>query len=137
MRSRSVGGALLVLSVLLAGCGGPAQARTSVNKTLKIDTAPPKGGSGSLLALNEGRLGGAAAKGAACLWLENRGRRTQVIWPAGWAAQEHPLQVVDDNGRVVAKVGDFLRLTGGMSDSPATYCTAKALVFTASWVAKM
>lgn len=36
-----------------------------------------------------------------------------IVWPHGYTARTDPLRVIDENGQVVARVGDRVRLGGG------------------------
>jgi hypothetical protein len=47
------------------------------------------------------------------VWLSGRGGRLPVVWPAGFHARLHPLELLDSQGAVVAKGGDRIAAGGG------------------------
>lgn len=65
------------------------------------------------MALTRGTLRGGYQRGTFCVWLAFRGRRAAVIWPAGYHARLHPVELLDAQGVVVAKGGDLISAGGG------------------------
>ena len=48
-------------------------------------------------------------------WLAVRGRRSAIIWPGGYHARLHPVELLDAQNAVVAKGGDQVSFGGGES----------------------
>jgi hypothetical protein len=71
-----------------------------------------------------GYLVGAVVDGAARTFLaESDGHLVLLMWPDGYSARFSPLEVLDEEGQVVAKGGEFLTLGGGFlvkQDDPRT-----------------
>ena len=65
------------------------------------------------LAQSGGRLVGQVVAGAVRTWLEHDGDRVLLVWPGGFRARIAPLEVLDDDGRVVAKGGEHVTVGGG------------------------
>ncbi|MDP8970697.1 MAG: hypothetical protein M3N52_09450, partial [Actinomycetota bacterium] len=59
-----------------------------------------------------------------CVWVEHAGRRTAVVWPPGFGARFTPdgVELVDAQGRVVAREGDPISLGGGNHPEPLARC---------------
>lgn len=57
--------------------------------------------------------GGSDATGRYQVWAESGGTRTHLVWPSGFVAWLDPLEVVDRDGRVVAREGDVIQVAGG------------------------
>jgi hypothetical protein len=89
----------------------------------------------------EGRLQGGVSAGPEhgdCLWLETAsGRRVDVIFPDGWDARFHPLELVDATGRVVARDGDLLRVTGEIGPGGGESACTSGPPFPASSVERL
>jgi hypothetical protein len=47
------------------------------------------------------------------VWLAGRGRRDAIVWPAGYHARLHPLELLDAQNVVVATGGDLISFGGG------------------------
>ncbi len=43
-----------------------------------------------------------------------------IVWPHGYHAAANPLRVIDNNGQVVARVGDVITLNGGTAPRDST-----------------
>ena len=91
---------LALATVTLAGCA--AQLRTA--------SAPVDAGDD---ALTSGRLVADARTGLALS--DATGKVTPVLWPFGFSARSglSGLELVDERGKVVAREGDFVEITGG------------------------
>ena len=64
-----------------------------------------------------------------CLWIEAGGERYELIGDAGWVMRnDPPIRVEDASGRVVARVGDPLRVRGGASPALGTNCVENAIL---------
>ena len=67
------------------------------------------------LAQSGGVLEGAMADGAVRTWLtDNNGQRTVVMWPGNFRARLDPLEIVDNQGNVVARGAEFVIVTGNL-----------------------
>jgi hypothetical protein len=52
-------------------------------------------------------------EGVDCVWLvDSMGKKTDVMYPAGWGVLQNPLRLVDPTGNVVAWRGSWITLTG-------------------------
>jgi hypothetical protein len=61
-----------------------------------------------------GRLAGGTVEGGHyCVWLTDRGDTTALLWPPGYRARLHPLEILDPDGNLVARTGDLLEVGGG------------------------
>jgi hypothetical protein len=66
------------------------------------------------LAGNGGELVGAIVDGAVCTWLaKTNGQLVLMMWPRTFRARFEPLELLDDQGHVVAKGGEFVTVVGG------------------------
>lgn len=66
------------------------------------------------LAKNGGTLVGAIVGGAVCTWLaQPNGELVLMSWPRTFCARFEPLELVDDEGRTIAKGGEFVTVVGG------------------------
>lgn len=80
---------------------------------VELPTSPWRPGDAARTAALEGFLtGGMGPCGNYCVWVEYRGHVTPIVWPAGFRARLDPLELLDGQGRVVARGGDYLRLGG-------------------------
>ncbi len=106
---------LLVALAMVAGCGQPPSTPQSSRLALNHLSQPTEACMGTGLA--------AVVRGSASdpevAWVESfgGGDRSDVDWPAGYAARFAPgLEILDASGRVVLRDGDFIDGTCG-SDS--------------------
>ena len=61
-----------------------------------------------------GILAGAIVDGSVRTWLtDTNGQLTLVIWPGHFRARFDPLELVNDQGEVVARGGEFVTVSGG------------------------
>lgn len=71
-----------------------------------------------MTALATGVLVGSSAVGGGCLWLKplrHAGRRQEpVVWPSGFHARFSPVELINANGQVIARAGDYLTFGGGL-----------------------
>jgi hypothetical protein len=73
------------------------------------------------LAQGGGTLAGAIVDGSVRTWLtDTKGQLTLVMWPGNFRARFDPLEVVDDEGEVIARGGEVVTVAGGFlkSDDP-------------------
>jgi hypothetical protein len=65
-----------------------------------------------------GNLAGAIVDGSVRTWLtDGNGQLTLVMWPGNFRARFDPLEVIDHNGNVVARGGQFVTVAGGFLKS--------------------
>jgi hypothetical protein len=114
-------GRLVVAAVLVSSCGGTLVTSSAATVTFT------------------GRLGGGLSSGpdpVDCSWLQDdAGRRVEVIYPERWDLRFRPLEVVDPAGRVFARAGDELRVTGPGGGIGGSICST-GLPFVAVTVEK-
>ena len=94
-----------------AGHGGSAAS----SSLYKVPTSSWRPGDPSLTALAGGTLRGGYERGTFCVWLTGYGRRYAIVWPAGYHARLHPLELLDAQGAVVAKDGNLISFGGGVA----------------------
>ena len=110
---RHIAKAFLVLG-LIAACGTPGASEG--NKLYRIPTSSWRLGDASLHASTVGTLAAGNYRHKWCLWLVGSdSRRIPVVWPAGFRARRHPLELLDPGGTVVARGGVRIQLTGGLA----------------------
>ncbi len=92
---------LAAVALLVAGCA--AQLRTAPAAVDVCDDA-----------LVSGRLVTSAQSGLALV--DSTGHVTEVLWPFGYAARRgvSGVELVDDEGGVIAREGDFVEMGGGL-----------------------
>ena len=79
-------------------------------------TLPQDPSSGSMEALLFGTLQAGEVDNERCLWIEvDEERAITVLWPIDIAGRWDPPRLVDQQGRIIATVGDEVELTGGFS----------------------
>jgi hypothetical protein len=67
------------------------------------------------LAQGGGVLAGAVLDGVVRTWLtDTNGQLTLIMWPGNFRARLDPLEVVDDQGNVVARGGELVTVTGNL-----------------------
>jgi hypothetical protein len=98
-------------ALLIAGCGGGQGAARSY----PVPTSGWHSGEPALTALSIGTLEGGYRHGRFCVWLIGPGQKRPgaIIWPAGYRARRHPLELLNAQGAVVARGGDEIRVGGG------------------------
>jgi hypothetical protein len=70
------------------------------------------------LARNEGLLVGSLVEGQVQIWLaRDDGELVATMWPGEYRARLNPFVVVDEQGRVVARGGVHLHVSGGFLPS--------------------
>jgi len=66
------------------------------------------------LAQSGGELVGTIIDGAICTWLaQTDGQLVHMIWPRDFRARFDPLELLDEQGNVIAKGGEFVTVVGG------------------------
>jgi hypothetical protein len=102
--------AALAVTLLLTSCaplasGGGYKIPTSV-------ASPDRVG---LLARLEGVLYAQVNNdGSACLWVTYGSSRMYLVWPQGYSASGSPLRILNEQGQMVATVGERVILRGGL-----------------------
>lgn len=117
--------------VLLTACGQTAATRGGARHrhvTTSAQTKPgglvniptscwPRCQEPVMTAFISGALAGSPKAGGGCLWLEPiRGpaKRIPVVWPADFHARLSPVELINAQGRVIARAGDRLQFGGGL-----------------------
>jgi len=108
---------------MITACGAGQSGAAASPGLLKVPTSSWRPGDLSLEALARGTLRGGYERGTFCLWLAGRERRDAIIWPAGYHARLHPLELLDAQNAVAAKGGDLISFAGGESSvQPGRIC---------------
>jgi hypothetical protein len=91
----------------------------------------------SRLATTGGVLGGEFVDDAVTTWLSvsSSGDRTQLMWPAEYAAQTNPLMILDENDLVVARGGEDVHVVGGYLPSDDRRAPRGGRIFAVSRIA--
>lgn len=120
---------LLVLVTLLA-CGRPAATNASSDSPHASAVQSPaqryaiatSDHSGPVLAAETAGLLSAQTNDdkTACTWIGGGSNRTALIWPPGYSGAGSPLEIVDQNGRIVAVEGKVVVVGGGQLSTPLT-----------------
>jgi hypothetical protein len=80
-----------------------------------------------------GVLGGQTnPDGTACFWVGSGQDQAALVWPEGYSAHGNPLAISDARGRVLATVGQYVALRGGLApegSKPPLGCPASAQQF--------
>ena len=82
-----------------------------------------------MTALMGGVLAGSPTAGGGCLWLGPPVRRASrgrlpVVWPSGFHARFRPVELINADGQVIARTGDYLTFGGGLGLAPKSdHCT--------------
>jgi hypothetical protein len=105
--------AVPLMLCMIAACGGGRSGTAASPPLHKVPTSSWRPGDPSLDALARGTLQGGYERGTFCVWLAVRGRRAAIIWPAGYHARLHPVELLDAQNVVVAKGGDLISFGGG------------------------
>jgi hypothetical protein len=93
----------------------------------QLVTAPGSDAQPSRLARLSGVLVGFVADGRAWVWLAAPdGSLTPVAWPRGYRARLDPLELLDAEGRCVARGGDVVRTAGGYTGAGVPHLDAFA-----------
>lgn len=111
--------AIAVTAALVAPRSQPtplAGASAHGTKLYPVPTSSWRPGDPSMLALAMGTLAAGTYRGQWCVWLGGRpgSRGLPVVWPAGFRARRHPLELVDSQGTVVARGGERIKIGGGL-----------------------
>lgn len=70
--------------------------------------------------------GGQSVGGRYCIWIaaSHDGARVPVVWPAGYTARFHPLELLNEVGEIVARGGDEIAVSGGfLPSNPHGICS--------------
>lgn len=116
---RAMSTLVIVVFVLLAVTGCSPPSNPFVHYPVATHPQAPNGA--TLLVRLQGKLDGQVNKdGAACLWIGTGGTKTLLIWPTGYFAAGDPLEIRDEVGRRLGKVGEQITLGGGPGPDPAS-----------------
>ena len=105
--------AIPLMLCIIAACGTGQSGTVAAPPLHPVPTSSWQPGDPSLAALARGTLRGGYERGTFCIWLAARGRREAIIWPAGYHARLHPVELLDAQDVVVAKSGDLISVGGG------------------------
>ena len=123
------------VSVAVAG------AKEMGRRIVEVLTSDWQGTGWSMGAAAWGRLtGGESPSGQYLVWLAAAGGKiTPVMWPRGFRAILDPLELINADGDVVARAGEYLKLGGGfVSADPAEPSSmGGAQIFYAQFVQKV
>jgi hypothetical protein len=87
------------------------------------------------LAASGGELVGCVVDGAICTWLTQvDGQLVLMMWPRAFRARFDPLELLDGDGRVVARGGDLVAVVGGYLPEGDPRTAGYERVFAASTV---
>lgn len=85
-----------------------------------------------------GTLGGQTNRdGTACFWVGSGQDQASLVWPQGYSAHGNPLRISDATGHVLATVGQYVALRGGLAPEGSKLplgCQASAQQFLAAEV---
>jgi len=111
-----------LLLAAISACG-TSQAANQHAKYYPVPTSSWRPGDPSLSALTIGTLSAGSYHGRWCTWLGSRGSPGEpVVWPAGFRARRHPLELVDSGGTVVAREGERIKIGGGIGPAGHRPC---------------
>jgi hypothetical protein len=117
---------LTAASCLLLAGAAACDSSPTASQSAKYEPVPTSSwrpGDPSLTALTIGPLSAGMYRGRWCVWLGGRGsRREAVVWPAGFRARRHPLELVDSRGKVVARGGEHIKIGGGIGPAGRRPC---------------
>jgi hypothetical protein len=103
-----------LLMAAMAACG-TSQTATAKLKYYPVPTSSWRPGDFSLTALTIGTLAAGMYRGRWCMWLVGPdSRRHPIVWPAGFRARRHPLELVDSRGTILARGGEHIKVGGGV-----------------------
>ena len=135
MRYSGITAVIVVTGIVIAGCGTESSGQKSESEPTAGNATPsgseslyvssreggvffaaqrPREGPRMMMtALTQGEL--VVEKGCLRLRHEDRSRGDLPVWPPGWelSIEGREVRVLDDRGRVVAQVGDVVRMGGG------------------------
>jgi hypothetical protein len=102
----------------------PAGPSAHGHKLYRVPTSSWRPGDPSLGALAFGTLAGGKYRGHWCPWLRASpgSPPAPVVWPAGFRARRHPLELLDSHGRVVARGGEEIQFGGGLGPAGHRIC---------------
>jgi hypothetical protein len=135
MRRLVTTAAACLLLGAMAACG-TSQVSAHGAKLYKVPTSSWRPGDPSLLALAIGTLAAGRYRGHWCVWLVARwgSGREPIVWPAGFRARRHPLELLDSHGKVVARGGELIKSAAAWFRSvTGLACWARRSPFT-RWV---
>jgi hypothetical protein len=115
---------LVAVALMLGGCAG-APEPTAVLFQVPTQQPPPPGGAVCMDALNSGTLVADARWGIALG--EGDAPTLQVMWPTGYVGRrtaDGAVELLDENGVVVGRVGDKVTIGGGHTGDAWWACGA-------------
>ena len=118
------------IALVGAAVGAGLALNSALDPTYRVATAyssiPGLGFDGG----RSGVLGGQTNQdGTACFWVGSGQDQAALVWPEGYSAHGNPLAISDARGRVLATVGQYVALRGGLAPEgprPPLGCPASA-----------
>jgi hypothetical protein len=109
--------AVVAAPVVVLRHHGTSEASWNGATVSSVPTSSWRPGDPSMLALTIGTLDSGTYRGTWCVWLTGRSGsgRFPIVWPAGFRAKRHPLELLNPQGRVVARGGELIKLGGGLA----------------------
>ena len=97
---------------------------TATSPTLAVPTCDPQQPCGEEADVD----GTLAADGSGCVWLETDDGAVNVRWPTGFTASQAngEIELVDEQGQLVASEGDTLDMIGGTYQADTPGCAPEA-----------
>jgi hypothetical protein len=121
-------------ALVLIACGGSSPRSSSEPTDVVIRTlASPGPNDICMLARGGGTLAVDAVSGLG--WADTPGHMTHGSWPFGYTAHliDDRLELVDGQGRIVARVGDVIGMTGGfVTDDDWSACQSEPITVLAT-----
>ena len=98
--------------------------RQPAHQVVVVPTSSWHAGMACFLVPLEGVLeAGRTDRGEYCVWLRTRQRAVPVVWPAGFRARLDPLELLNAEGKVVARGGDWISVAGAeLPADPESRC---------------
>jgi len=102
--------------------GGASQ--RPARAVVAVPTSSWHAGMGRFLVPLDGVLeGGRTDRGEYCVWVRAGQRAVPVVWPAGFRARLDPLELLNAEGEVAARAGDWISVAGAeMPADPESPC---------------
>lgn len=76
---------------------------------------------------HQGTFGGRTEE-PACVWIESGGERYELVGSAEWRIRLAPVSVQSQDGQIVARIGDPIRVRGRLAATLGSGCTEQAIL---------
>jgi hypothetical protein len=97
--------------------GKPTNQPTSQSQVMLLPTDHWRPGDPGMQALTSGKLIIAKQGDAACAWVGSQA--SAVLWPEGYGVRLQPAELLDADGKVIARAGQTIAAAGGGSEAAA------------------